>query len=97
MCHIRGLVTYRLSELSLVLSSQNVEVVGRCTDIRSGVQGEDLSLRWVDDLHVGVLVLSIKLLWGRVDSGLVVAKLQESLQSTRRVLGSLTVVSVRQV
>jgi hypothetical protein len=56
----------------------------------------NLNLRGVDDLHVTVLVLTVKLLRRWVDSGLVVTQLQESLYSTRRVLGSLTIVSVRQ-
>ncbi len=54
------------------------------------------SSRWVDNLHVAVLMLTIKLLrWG-VDSWVVIGKLEESLETTTRVLRALTVVTVWQ-
>jgi len=74
--------TYWFSEFSQILSSENVEVIGRSSS--------------VDDLHVAVLVLTVELLWRRVNSRFVITQLQESLNSTRRMLGSLTVVSVWQ-
>jgi hypothetical protein len=52
-------------------------------------------LRGVDDLHVAVLMLTVELLGRWVDSGLIITQLQESFYSTRRVFGSLTIVSVR--
>ena len=74
--------TYWFSEFSQILSSENVEVIGRGSS--------------VNDLHVAVLVLTVELLWRRVNSRFVITQLQESLNSTRRMLGSLTVVSVWQ-
>lgn len=53
-------------------------------------------LRSVDNLHVAVLVLTVELLWRWVDSWLVITELEESLYSTRRVLRSLTIVTVGQ-
>jgi hypothetical protein len=49
----------------------------------------------VDELHVAVLVLTSELLGGGVEEGVVVAKLEETLDASRRVLGSLSVESVR--
>lgn len=64
--------------------------------IRISVMRYDYS-RWVDNLHVAVLMLSVQLLRRRVDSWFIVTQLQESLHSSRRVLWSLTIVTVRQV
>jgi hypothetical protein len=71
-----------LSEFPQLLSSENVEVVGRS--------------RRVYDLHVAVLMLSFKLLGRREDSRVVIGQLQESLQSAGRVFRSLTIVTVGQ-
>lgn len=77
-----SLMTYGLSEVTLVLSPENVEIVGRSSR--------------VNDLHVAVLVLPLQLFRRGVNPGLIVAELEESLDTTRRVLGTLTVVTVRQ-
>jgi hypothetical protein len=53
--------------------------------------------RGVDNLHVAVLVLPVQFFRTGVDTGLVVTQLQETLDTTRRVLGALTVVAVGQV
>lgn len=77
-----------------------MEVVGGgaalSVKILLGSKARRNDLRGINDLHVAVLVLTVELLGRWVHSGLVVAQLQESLHSTRRVLGTLSVVSVRQ-
>lgn len=72
----------RLSKLSVHLTTQQVEQVGR-----GG---------WVRNLHIAVLVLSVKLLWGWEHTLVFVTHLQVSLDSTGGVLWTLTVVTVRQ-
>jgi hypothetical protein len=53
-------------------------------------------LRHISDLHIAILVLAIKLVRRREDARVLVAKLEISLHSSRRVLWALAVVSVRQ-
>jgi hypothetical protein len=50
----------------------------------------------VDNLHVAILVLAGKLVLGWEDARIFVAKLQITLQTTRRMLWALAVISVRQ-
>ena len=71
-----------LPESSVDLTTEDVEVV--CGRGR------------VDDLEVAVLVLSADLLLRGEHVRVVVTQLEESLDSTRRVLRSLSVVSVRE-
>ena len=58
---------------------------------------EGVDVRWVYDLHIAVLVLTLYLLGRGVNVRVVVAKLQESLNTSAGVLGTLTVVAVGQV
>ena len=53
-------------------------------------------LRRVYDLHVAVLVLTLDLLARGEHLWVVVAELQETLNASTRVLGTLTIVTVRQ-
>jgi hypothetical protein len=69
-----------LSVLSVHLSAKNVEQVGG--------RGH------VGNLHVAVLVLAHKLLAGRELSGILVAELEVSLETTGRVLRALTIITV---
>lgn len=69
-----------LAELAVQLPSQDVEQVSR-----SGR---------VSNLHVAVLMLSVKLVGRRVDSGLLVAKLEITLHSARRMFRALSIVTV---
>lgn len=71
----------RLSVIAVNLSSEGVEDVGR-----DGGNHE---------LHIAVLVLPKKFLGRRVNEGVVVTKLEETFDPGRRVLGSLSVVTVR--
>ncbi|ANB14017.1 hypothetical protein AWJ20_4972 [Sugiyamaella lignohabitans] len=71
----------RLSESSVHLSSQQVEQVGRS--------------RGVGNLHVTVLVLTFKLVRRWENSRVFIGKLEVTFNSCRRVLRSLTVVTVR--
>ena len=71
-----------LSELPVHLSPEKMEVVAW--------------LGHISDLHVAVLVLTIKLLRRREDARIFVAKLEIALHATGRVLRTLTVVTVRQ-
>ena len=68
------------TELAVHLATQSVEHVGR--------------LGHVDNLHVAVLVLAVKLLRRGEDARILVAELQVALQTTGGVLGALAVVSV---
>lgn len=76
----RGILTF--SKLAVNLSAENMEQVGR-----SGHVG---------NLHIAVLVLTIDLIWAWEDARILVAELEISLNSTRGMLGTLTVVTVRQ-
>jgi len=67
-------------EISVDLTSKYVEVVGWS--------------RWVYNLHVAVLMLSLQLLWGRVYVRVVVAELEETLQSPARMFWTLPIVSM---
>ena len=69
------------SVVAVDLSSESVENVGR--------NGR------VDELQVAVLMLTNEFLRSRVDEGVVVTELEESLDTSRRVFGTLSVVSVR--
>lgn len=69
-----------LSVLSVHLSAKNVEQVGG--------RGH------VGNLHVAVLVLAHELLASRELSGILVAELEVSLETTGRVLRALTVITV---
>src|SRR6478609_5852682 len=53
--------------------------------------------RRVNHLHVAVLVLPVELFGRGVHARLVVAELEETLETAGRVLGTLTVVTVREV
>ena len=56
---------------------------------------EEVSRRsHVGNLHVAVLVLALKLLGGGVDARILVAKLEETLDTSGRVLGTLAVITV---
>jgi len=70
----------RLAELTVHLSSQQMEDV-------SGSGG-------VGNLHVGILVLTLQLIGTGEVSGVFVTELQESLESGRRVIRTLTVETV---
>ena len=70
----------RLAELAVHLSSQDVEQI--CGGGHVG------------NLHVAVLVLAVELLSRGKDTGVFVAELEVSLDSARRVFGSLPVVTV---
>lgn len=72
----------RFSELSVHLASQDVEQVGGSCH--------------VSNLHVAVLVLTIKLVRRWEDARIFVTKLEISLHAARRMLGSLSIISVRQ-
>lgn len=74
-----GALTF--AELTVHLSSQDMEVVGW--------------LGHVGDLHVAVLVLAFKLLCRGEDARLLVAELQIALHAARRMFGTLTVIAVR--
>lgn len=71
----------RLAELAVHLATENVEVVGG-----GGA---------VCDLHVAVLVLTLERLRAGEDARILVTQLQETLHTARRVLGTLTIVTVR--
>ena len=71
-----------LAELSAHLATEGVEqVCGR---------------RKVGNLHVAVLVLALQLVVGREDAGIFVAELQVAFNTSGRVLGALSVVSMGQ-
>lgn len=53
-------------------------------------------LRWVHNLHIAVLVLALDLLGRGVDMGVVVAELQETLDTSTGVLRTLAIEAVRQ-
>ena len=67
----------RLPELAVHLSSHEVEKRGRRC--------------WVGHLHVAVLVLPVQLLWAWENTRLLVAELQVSLDTSRRVLWTLSI------
>ena len=69
-----------LSVITVDLSTEGVENVGR--------NGR------VDELHVAILMLSEEFFGSRVDERMVVAKLEESFDTSGRVFGSLSIVSV---
>jgi len=71
-----------LAVLAVHLAAENMEQVGR--------RGH------VGDLHVAVLVLTDKLLTSGEITGILVAELKVSLETSRRVLGTLTIVTVGQ-
>lgn len=71
----------RLAELAVHLAAQNVEQVGRG--------------RHVGDLHVAILVLALKLILCGEDSGVLIRELQVALNAARRVLRTLSVITVR--
>jgi len=71
-----------LAELPVHLSAENVEQVGR--------------FGHVDDLHVAVLVLAGELLLRGEEAGIFVTELEVTLDTSGRVLGTLSVVPVRQ-
>ncbi len=70
-----------LAELSVHLSAQDVEVVGWGGHVRN--------------LHVAVLVLTLKLLWGWEDTWVLVRKLEITLHTSGGVLWSLSIISMR--
>lgn len=70
-----------LAELAVHLATENVEVVGG-----GGAVG---------DLHVAVLVLTVEGLGAGEDARVLVTELQEALHTSRRVLRTLTIVTVR--
>lgn len=70
------------TELSVHLSSQNMEQIG---------WGSHIS-----DLHVAVLMLAFQFIWGRIDAGIFVAQLEVSLHTSRRMLRSLSIIAVGQ-
>lgn len=69
------------TELTVDLTTQNVEQVGRRSH--------------ANNLHVAVLVLTVKLVRRREDTRLFVRQLQPTLHTSRRVLRALTIVTVR--
>lgn len=90
LVHTRSLIiiikeqgkTHTLAELAVDLATDHVEHVGRASHI--------------DNLHVAVLVLAVQLVLGWVRPGFLVAKLQPPLHSSRRVLRTLTIITVGQ-
>lgn len=70
-----------LSELSVHLSPQDMEQVG--------------GGRHVSNLHVTVLMLTVKLVRRREDSGILVAELKIPLHTTRRMLRTLSIITMR--
>ena len=68
------------SELSVHLATEDVEEVSR--------RGH------ICDLHVAVLMLAIKRIFGWENAGIFVAKLKVSLHSARRMLRSLAIVAM---
>jgi hypothetical protein len=78
----RVYILLTLAVLAVQLAAENMEQVGR--------RGH------VGDLHVAVLVLTDKLLTSGEITGILVAELKISLQTSRRVLGSLAIVTVGQ-
>jgi hypothetical protein len=75
-------VKLTLSELPVHLPSEKMEVVAR--------------LRYISNLHVAVLVLTIELVRRRENARIFVAQLEVALHAARRVLRALTVVTVGQ-
>lgn len=75
-------VKLTLSELPAHLSAKNVEQVGR--------------FGHVDNLHVAVLVLTSELVLRGEDARILIGELKVSLETSRRVLGTLSVVAVGQ-
>ncbi len=71
-----------LPELPVHLATENVEKVGRGAH--------------VGDLDVAVLVLALELVGRGEHARILVAELQEALQTAGRVLGALAVVAVGQ-
>jgi hypothetical protein len=76
----RGLVRPTLSELSVHLPAKNVEQIRRLGQVR--------------DLHVAVLMLTVKLVFIGEYARIFVTKLKIALDATRRVFRALTVVTV---
>jgi hypothetical protein len=71
-----------LAVLAVHLAAENMKQVGRRCH--------------VGDLHVAVLVLTDKLLTSGEITGILVAELKVSLEASRRVLGTLTIITVGQ-
>lgn len=71
-----------LSELSVHLSSQNVEQVGR--------------FRHARNLHIAILVLTVEFIGGWEDARILITQLKISFHAARRMLGSLSIISVGQ-
>lgn len=71
----------RLSVITVDLSSEGVEDVG--------------GYGRVDELHVAILMLSEEFFGSRVDERVIVAKLEESFDTSGRVFRSLSIVSMR--
>ena len=76
---VKGVLTF--PELTVHLSSKDMEKIG--------------GSRHVGDLHIAVLMLAFELVWRWEDPRIFVTELQISFHSTRRVLGTLTIISVR--
>jgi len=77
-----GDVTRTLAELAVDLATEDVEQVR--------------GLSHAGNLHVAVLVLAVQLVSRGEYTGLLVAKLEPTLHTTGRVLGTLAVITVRQ-
>ena len=75
-----GFVLLTFSELPIHLATKDVEIVGRGCH--------------VSDLHIAILMLSVKLICRWEYARLFVAKLQISFHSTRGMFGALTIVTV---
>lgn len=87
--------TYGFSELALVLSSEDMEVICWCsTLVSSDLNPFTQNARWVDYLHVAILMLTFELLWRWVDPRFVIAKLKEPFHAAGRVLRSLAIIPV---
>lgn len=71
-----------LAELAVDLATQDVEQIARGGHI--------------GNLHVAVLVLAVELVGGGVDTRLLVAELQPTLHSARRVLRTLAIITMGQ-
>lgn len=78
----RGGLKLTLAELAVHLPAQDVEHVGRLGQVR--------------DLHVAVLMLALELVRRREDARVLVAELQVPFHPAGGVLGTLTIVAVRQ-
>jgi len=98
----------RLAEVTTDLTAENMEVVGGCAigkvknisqSISQSVEPSEAehNSRRVDDLHITILMLTIELVLRRVDMRMIIAQLQKPFQPSRTMLGTLSIIPMRQV